>query len=450
MREQRVILEPFELLDILQCTGMVAANTHGYMAIKGHIGKEKEEGYLKLLSGDVWATVKLCDEDGKVSTLYTGIVTESEIEVDNGLKTLEIVIKTGSFLMDIKKHIRSFQKKSYPYREMLKSFADSYQNYEFIMQKGREESANTFLCQYKETDWEFAKRIAMLCSTVLYPNYIGSGEKYYFGMPVGQNRGKIDLTEYVLKQTQKGVIFEGIIRDVFDIGDIVNFLGKDLYVISRKTEYKQNELYHTYEFSEEEKGTNESIYNDNIIGVSLDATVTGVSGTDVTISISADENKMFSGSRRFPYATIYSSPDGSGWYCMPEEGDNVRLYFPSNEENEAYVACSLHMTSEDNNQRVNPNHKSIMNKQGKEILLKPDSILITNNNGMSLELSDNKGISIISDKKIRFESKEAIEITSTNENVDLVSSQKISLEQGSTAMTLSDNLVVRGTKVRLD
>ena len=152
MREQRVILEPFELLDILQCTGMVAANTHGYMAIKGHIGKEKEKGYLKLLSGDVWATVKLCDEDGKVSTLYTGIVTESEIEVDNGLKTLEIVIKTGSFLMDIKKHIRSFQKKSYPYREMLKSFADSYQNYEFIMQKGREESANTFLCQYKETD----------------------------------------------------------------------------------------------------------------------------------------------------------------------------------------------------------------------------------------------------------------------------------------------------------
>lgn len=131
-------------------------------------------------------------------------------------------------------------------------------------------------------------------------------------------------------------------------------------------------------------------------------------------------------------------------------GDNVRLYFPSNEENEAYVASSLHMTSEDNNQRVNPNHKSIMNKQGKEILFKPDSILITNNNGMSLELSDDEGISIISDKKIIFESKEAIEITSTNENIDLVSSQKISLKQGSTAMTLSDNLVVRGTKVRLD
>ena len=61
---------------------------------------------------------------------------------------------------------------------------------------------------------------------------------------------------------------------------------------------------------------------------------------------------------------------------------------------------------------MNPDYKSFMNKQGKEVLLKPDSILITNNSGMSIELSDEEGISIISDKKIVFESEEAIELTS--------------------------------------
>ena len=91
-----------------------------------------------------------------------------------------------------------------------------------------------------------------------------------------------------------------------------------------------------------------------------------------------------------------------------------------------------------------------MNKQGKEILFKPDSILITNNNGMSLELSDEDGISIISDKKIRFESDEAIEITSVKEKIDLISPEKISLKQGNTNMELSNKMVMKSTKVRLN
>lgn len=194
----------------------------------------------------------------------------------------------------------------------------------------------------------------------------------------------------------------------------------------------------------------EVIYNDKLTGVSLDATVTGVKGTNVTVSINKDENKASSGSRWFPYATVYSSPDGSGWYCMPEKGDSVRLYFPSDRESEAYVLSTAHLSAGSSGRRSNPNNKSLMNKQGKEILFKPDSILITNNNGMSLELSDEAGISIVSDKKIVLESNEAIEITSVNENIDLVSSAKISLKQGNTSMVLSDKMVMQSTKVRLN
>ena len=111
---------------------------------------------------------------------------------------------------------------------------------------------------------------------------------------------------------------------------------------------------------------------------------------------------------------------------------------------------SVHLSAGDSGERSNPDHKSIMNKQGKEILLKPDSILITNNNGMSLELSDEDGISIISDKKITFESEDAIEITSVKANIDLVSPKKIALKQGNTSMVLSESMMMQGTKVRLN
>ena len=99
--------------------------------------------------------------------------------------------------------------------------------------------------------------------------------------------------------------------------------------------------------------------------------------------------------------------------------------------------------------QIRKTSRSEINRE-KEILLKPDAILITNNRGMSLELSDDDGISIISDKKIVFESEEAIEITSVSANIDLVSPQKISLKQGNTSMVLSDSMIMQGTKVRLN
>lgn len=53
-------------------------------------------------------------------------------------------------------------------------------------------------------------------------------------------------------------------------------------------------------------------------------------------------------------------------------------------------------------------------------------------------------------KKIILQSEEAIEITSVNERVDIVAPQQIALQQGNTQMVLSDNLTMRGAKIRLD
>ncbi|MDE6950940.1 MAG: phage late control D family protein [Lachnospiraceae bacterium] len=449
MREQRVEVEPFALLELLECAGTVCADKHGFMTVKGYIARDREDIYLEMLADDTWVSVKVYDENGNSDILFTGIVTAGEIGVQNGVKTLEITIKTGSFLMDMEEHIRSFQHTGSTYDEILKSFERPYQKYGYIMEDGNGESIKGFLCQYQETDWQFAERVAKQCNTSLYPNYIGSGVKFYFGMPSGADRGKISLTEYALRQTEKGISYVGKLRELFDIGDTVNFNGKTLFVTKRITEYQKSEFYHTYTLAEQVEDREVS-YNDKLTGVSLDAVVTGVKGTDVTISISRDENKAFSGSRCFSYATVYSSPDGSGWYCMPETGDCVRLYFPSNRESEAYVLSTVHLSAESSGRRSNPNNKSLMNKQGKEILFKPDSILITNNNGMSLELSDEDGISIISDKKIRFESDEAIEITSVKEKIDLISPEKISLKQGNTNMELSNKMVMKSTKVRLN
>lgn len=449
MREQAIILEPFNLLNVFECKGEICADCHGYMSVKGYINGENEEEYLEMLIEELWVSLKVCDENGNEEIFFSGVVTEGRIEVQNNYKVLCVTIRTGSILMDLNEHIRTFQNRTTSYETVTATLIKSYAGKVLLADKHKGKSIGRFLCQYQETDWQFMLRLAAYCHTALYPNYVQTGVKICFGMPHGKNRGEINPTEYYQKQTSETVY--GIkSRDILNIGDSVIFLGRKLYVVSRCTELEYGELVHTYELMQDERGSSEIKYNFNLAGVSLKATVAKVEGTEVAVSFLEDENKSASGSKLFAYATVYSSPDGTGWYCMPEIGDLVRIYFPTKNEEEAYALHSMHMESSSSDERINPDYKSFMNKQGKEILLKPDSILITNNSGMSLELSDEEGISIISDKKIVLQSEESIEISSVTDKIDVVASKQISLIQGDTQMILSDKLTMRGGKVRLD
>lgn len=451
MREHKIIVGPFELLDVLSCRGKIGEDSHGYMEVRGHIHADKEMEYQGLLLTELWVNIIACDENGVAEPLFTGIVTAGEITVENGVKTLHVIIKTGSFLLDIQEHIRTFQSSKITYDSLLNTMMLGYNIVpKFIMKKGIEKNTAGFLCQYHETDWQFARRLASYCHTWLYPNEVGEGIKFYFGLPAGENKGAICPTEYSVHQNNKNITYKVRLRDLFHIGDKVLFKSQTMLVLSRETIWEHEELYHIYELGTQEKEQKSPIYNNDLIGVSLAGTVTGVRGTQVTISVMEDENKAASGSREFSYATVYSSPDGTGWYCMPEIGDSVRLYFPSQDEQQAYVFNSTHLTSENPNERTNPDYKSIKNKQGKEILLKPDAILVTNNAGMSLELSDEKGISIISDKKIILKSEESIEITSEDGQIDITAAEKIALCQGDTKIELSDRMTMQGAKVRLN
>lgn len=57
--------------------------------------------------------------------------------------------------------------------------------------------------------------------------------------------------------------------------------------------------------------------------------------------IDVDEKYDSGGTAWFPFATIYSSGDGSGWYVMPEVDDYVRILFPSIDTKEAFASSSI-------------------------------------------------------------------------------------------------------------
>ena len=49
----------------------------------------------------------------------------------------------------------------------------------------------------------------------------------------------------------------------------------------------------------------------------------------MTLEVSIDDDENNSDDKAFlNYATVYSSPEGGSWYCMPEVGDRVIVKFP--------------------------------------------------------------------------------------------------------------------------
>ncbi|WP_313260164.1 phage baseplate assembly protein V [Lacrimispora sp.] len=463
MGERRIAIKPFEMISILDYVGIQEVNEHGIVKVKGLIRAENKEEYIRMAAGETWVQILAYDDNGNESILFNGVLTDFSIQSAGNGCVMELILFTGTKLMDYKKHIKSFQKESYTYKQTVEICNESYSQSGVIMTEGKDSFLPGFVLQYEETDWEFLKRIASFHNTVIVPTCKVKGERYFFGLPDRKVMIEFDTEDYTVRQeaeeyTRKSagginigkadaVSYIVDSREFFELGDKVSFQGMNLYVAKIQTSWLGNELSHKYYLKTKNGLKVIKSYLDDIIGLSLFGTVIAVKDERVKVSIRDDENPQ-SGNRWFSYSTVYSSPDGAGWYCMPETGDTVRLYFPSEDETNAYVISAFQENQGDGIRR-NPDNKIWRNKKGKEIRITPDQILITNNKGMSVELSDRKGIKIVSDSSVSIKASDDICINSMNAGVELSASNSIVLRQGDTVMRMADGISFNGAKINL-
>lgn len=325
-----------------------------------YIQKEKAEEYLELSLKDSWIEVVLLEENKEETILFLGLLTNLEIHFENNFCKMDIELKTGSYLMDLDIHTRTFQTGSLLYKSLLETCKTGYEDSNFIMTVGKDTAINKFILQYKETDWCFIKRLASYFESVLFPDYKVGGCRYYFGIPAYSEEREFtektysiskDFKEYgektglgltgVSEQDFTYYIFKS--REVYRLADIFKVMGNKLYICKIETVFDGSELYHIYYMKKENGLKVPKAYNESLLGASLEADITNVTSDVVQISISEDENKGKCGTRWFSYSTVYSTPDGTGWYSMPEIGDSVRLYMPTEDESEAYVISSTHL-----------------------------------------------------------------------------------------------------------
>ena len=452
MRAELLYVEGFDFININDYKSIIIPNQHGKVFIKGNIRRESRQDCLEKVGKFVKVVAKTDEKTTKL--MFFGIIKGCDIQSNGDVHELSLEIVSQSIEMEKKEHFRTFQKESTSYEEILELIVKEYDRGAFINTTQKQGIVNGFSCQYRENDWEYIKRLAGNNEDVIYPDYMTEGIRFFIGIPNGRYIGEIKSEYYEFGTVEKeylGIPFADlayklVIRDIYDIGDNVIFNREKLKVISRKSKFEYNEIVHEYLLAREDSLKGFPYDNENLSGAVVFGEITGVENELVSVVFDDDENDN-SGQSLLTYATIYSSPDGGGWYCMPEIGDRVMVKFPNSKDNNAYVQNAVHVGA--GGGRDNPSIKFFKNKEGKEIRLSPESIIITNNKGTSIELIDDEGIYIKSRGILSIDADLEVDIESKSSSISVVSKDSIQLNQNGTQVELSDNATTRGSKVYL-
>jgi len=468
LRDFQLEFSPFSFIALNEGIISKQINEHSTARVKGIIHQSNVQKYLDMSiqrEHFPFSITAVTDGDERI-TVFLGVTTIVEIGQVGQVATMTISAKSGSYLMDIKKRFRSFQDPATTHSEVLSLLGEPYADYNYLLKAGREKVMDfplaQFIVQYRETDWAFAKRLASRLNTALVPADTFPGTRFYFGVPHLERYVLDDSVDYQIvmdselsdQKTQQGLqgvseadalcyIIES--RDIYALGDLIQLQELPLYVDRIATVLSGQEFMHTYYLRPQVGLRVPQFYNDKLIGASLDGQVLAVQRDKVQVQITGDENAEQNIRQWFPFATPYSSPDGTGWFAMPERGDQVRLYIPDREEAQAVAFNSLHVASE---ARTNPDIKSMRNKFGKEIRFTPNTLVMTNNAGMEISLIDSEGIRIESDKAIFIKAAGSIDISS-GAGLSMLADDSVVVQRGGTSLVVDDNIAFVGGKLKM-
>ncbi|EKQ50992.1 MULTISPECIES: phage baseplate assembly protein V [unclassified Clostridium] len=453
----------FEKIKVLKITREL--NEHAKLYINGVISDESADKYVEEADDEASIKISVKDNEGNVTDLFEGIISNIGIDASNDVRTLEVEALSKTVLMDIEKKSRTFQNENDTYEDIFKKINSEYSSAQIYDNATNGANIDKLIVQYKETNWELIKRLAShfnigvvaecQLSDIKY-SLGASGDRSIYDINEYNYSVKKGLHEYKVKAANENydlddlnlVSYEITSNKIMNLYSNVNFQGRNVYVYKCEIEMIDGELLNKYILRDEKGMKVRKIYNNKIVGMSLNGSILETKNDVVKIKLEIDGNQDAGTAKWFEYSTVYSSEDGTGWYCMPEVGDAVRLYFPDNEEKNAYAISSVNLESSNSEKRSNPDEKNIGTKYGKQIVMKPGAVEIVGGGNLLMRLTDDGGIEVNSDKKIILSAQDDIEINCKSK-ITIQGDEGINLTQAGANMNIQDDVTMGGAKVKV-
>ncbi|MGP0576971.1 DNA/RNA non-specific endonuclease [Paenibacillus peoriae] len=425
---------PFQPLHIEQLQITRTINDHAYLRISGLLSEEQGATCIgQDMEQEPIVIRQLNDQGQSLRRLFHGIVTRISVQCVRGVYTFELEAASHSYQMDIKRKRRSYQDIHRTYDDLVTALVRKYQYGDAIDTVSNYAKLETFVLQYEETDWAFLKRLASRFGSVLVPEVTAASPKVFFGMPEGkQHKVERDVFYRVRKTFHEldgkkpgeraGSYVTYMIESLqyYALGDLITLpigQGKELVVVRAVTTLADGLLRTRYDLQTEQDIHYARYENDQVTGISLTGTVLKVQQDFVQLQLDIDPKQDTAKACWFPVATRYVAEEHSGWYDMPEIGEQVELYLPAHLEQDAYVTDSLRQQRHTNGQ---PNVKVWQHVQGSGVEMSEQELTLSTSGEFSITLHESSGITIDSPGNVQIQ----------GGHVKLDAGQELSLEAG--------------------
>ena len=461
---------PYSLQMVYELRITRKLNQHGQIWVKGVLQEEAGKECIHQV-GSKAPVVVYGEKDSEKILLFSGVVTDVSISYHDCIYYVEINGLSWSSLLDYEEKSRSFQNKEMSYSALIQQVLTNYQGSAFVNSTASpDQEIGKFILQYRETDWEFCKRLATHFQTQLVADVLGRGPRLWFGLPKNietiKSAGEVtiqkDATQYqeavaagFWVQEEQFVKYHLRSKERFELGNIVEYEGHPMVIEESQTFLMKGALYYTYILGFEASLSIPKKSNAHIQGISLLGKVLETENQRVKLELKIDEGHNMGTACWFPYA----SQANNLFYCMPEIGSTLSLYFSSSDENSAIAMNAVRKNGGSCAKTSNPRLKYMGIPEGKELKLGATDISFEAHEKLFMKMVAENGVSIRSDKdlniftkqKLSLEAKELIKIFAKTGNIVAGAKEESSLyllggSDGDTHIKAGNNLIYEGRK----
>lgn len=348
---------------------------HGVMELTADLGQENGDFPIhETKSGQKIALFE--KRDGKRNPLFCGVIAGLEVQSVGKSYHVKVKAYTCSYLMDIKRKSRSFQDTSMTMGALVSGITGEYGGESQILFPDR--AIGEIAVQYDETDWQFLKRMLSTWHIPIVCSEVREGICLYLGAAQIPARQDITSVEKIWKDMDELSYWqeegEGAADEAFIAYNLkldnhiplygsVDYRGRNLTAAELEYRTIGSTVYEFVTLKKREGILQKTIYPMKLVGSALEGTILNIKGEKVQIHLKIDDDYQGNDCYWFPFSTPSASSDGSGWYCMPEKGDQVRIYFPSKKTGEV-IAISAVSTYESPTAKAAGGSKSSAPAQG--------------------------------------------------------------------------------------
>lgn len=449
---QDVKIEGVEYFHVMQVEINHTANEYARARINLSVDEKKGKKFLEQANAD-----KIKISAGK-KILFQGYISGISFEKRPDYNLLVIDLFDAAYLLDWKLESQTFQKLTAKYEEIFKTIKDAK-----IQLKVTDKAIEKVIFRLNETSWQFVKRLASHFSAMIFTDLTAEKPLLTIGLPepkksvevftmqagyyfddkrfqfLNSNAEKLAKGVKIVAEDFHTIQLENFF-ELLNVGDEIKFDKKSYRVRSLHANFTDSILRVRYELVGKSAFVVPVEVQKNIAGRIFRAQVKKVDKDKIQAHFVDIDKSFDSGATAwYPFATVYSSADGSGWYVMPEVDDYVRILFPSEDTAQAFASSSINTAP-----LKEPKNKSLKAPGGREILLTDKGveiiaehqktfILIDKDKGISLVSA--KDIEILADGNISFEAKGKIQV---------VSGKEITEQSGQSHMKILSNQIAMG------